>query len=50
MTELLQRDQDTQTATLVLIRATELGKLNAQRGFQSGMPTSRISPISSPGW
>jgi len=36
MTELLQRDQDTQTATLVLIRATELGKLNAQRGFQSG--------------
>ncbi|ABO89910.1 TPA: EAL domain-containing protein [Aeromonas salmonicida] len=36
MTALLQRDQDTQTATLVLIRATELGKLNAQRGFQSG--------------
>lgn len=36
MTELLQRDQDTQTATLVLVRATELGKLNAQRGFQSG--------------
>ncbi|HEG4446998.1 TPA: GGDEF domain-containing protein [Aeromonas hydrophila] len=36
MTELLQRDQDTQTATLVLIRATELAKLNAQRGFQSG--------------
>ncbi|HHQ4615075.1 TPA: GGDEF domain-containing protein, partial [Aeromonas veronii] len=36
MTELLQRDQDTQTATLVLIRATELGKINAQRGFQSG--------------
>lgn len=36
MTELLQRDQDTQTATLVLIRATELGKLNTQRGFQSG--------------
>ncbi|MDL5385347.1 EAL domain-containing protein [Aeromonas hydrophila] len=36
MTELLQRDQDTQTATLVLIRATELGNLNAQRGFQSG--------------
>ncbi|ELI6433046.1 GGDEF domain-containing protein [Aeromonas salmonicida subsp. salmonicida] len=36
MTALLQRDQDTQSATLVLIRATELGKLNAQRGFQSG--------------
>ena len=36
MTELLQRDQDTQTATLVLVRATELGKINAQRGFQSG--------------
>lgn len=36
MTAMLQRDQDTQTATLVLIRATELGKLNAQRGFQSG--------------
>ncbi|WP_421216944.1 EAL domain-containing protein [Aeromonas enteropelogenes] len=36
VTELLQRDQDTQTATLVLIRATELGKINTQRGFQSG--------------
>lgn len=36
MTALLQRDQDTQTATLVLIRATELGKLNAQRGFRGG--------------
>lgn len=36
MTDLLQRDQDTQSATLVLIRATELGKINAQRGFQSG--------------
>lgn len=35
LTELLQQE-DTQTAILVLIRATELGKLNAQRGFQSG--------------
>lgn len=36
MTNLLQRDQDTQTAMLVLIRATELARINAQRGFQSG--------------
>jgi len=35
LTELLQQE-NTQTAILVLIRATELGKLNAQRGFQSG--------------
>lgn len=35
LTELLQQE-NTQTAILVLIRATELGTLNAQRGFQSG--------------
>lgn len=35
LTELLQREES-QTAILVLVRATELGRLNAQYGFQSG--------------
>ena len=35
LTELLLQET-TQTAILVLIRATELARLNAQRGFQSG--------------
>lgn len=36
ITHLLQEDQGTRTAILVLIRATALESLNRQRGFQSG--------------